>query len=253
MNIVIIEDELKTAKSLEKILLELKPGSNITGPYQGIEESVKVLSAGTQPDLIFMDIQLADGLCFEIFKSVQITSPVIFCTAFDEYMLEAFRSNGVDYLLKPVTKDHVKDALKKVEDLKNFFQRKNATDFESLLSRIAPQTGKSSFLIFKNQKYITVQTSDIAFFHIKNDTTYITCFDKREFVINQPLDQIVSSVSAQQFFRVSRQYLVNFKAIKEIEHYFLRKLLVKLVIDTPEKLLINKERSRSFLDWMENR
>jgi two-component system response regulator LytT len=252
MNIIIIEDEQKTAKSLEKIIMELRPEARIIGQYQSVEKSVEILSE-KQPDLIFMDIQLADGLSFEIFKSVKITSPVVFCTAYDEYSLEAFKSNGVDYILKPFSKNDIGEALGKVENLKNFFQQKIVPDFGKLLSILGGPSGKTSFLVFKNQKYTTIQTDDIAFFYIRNDSTSIMCFDKQEFAINQSLDQVTTSVSEKQFFRVNRQFLVNFKAIKEVEHYFMRKLYVKLIIETPEKLLINKEKSHTFLTWMEDR
>ena len=253
MNIIIIEDELKTAKSLENIIMSLRPETKLLGQYQSIEDSVTALTEGPQPDLIFMDIQLADGLCFEIFKSVKITCPVVFCTAFDEYSLDAFKSNGVDYILKPFSKDDIKEALRKVDELKNFFQQKTSSDLDVLLSRLNPSSGKTSFLVFKNQKYTTVQTDNIAFFYIRNDETSIMGFDRQEFALNQSLDQVAASISSKQFFRVNRQYLVNFKAIKEVEHYFLRKLYVKLVIETPDKLLINKEKSHSFLNWMEDR
>jgi two-component system response regulator LytT len=253
MNIIIIEDELKTAQSLEKIILSIKPEAKITGRYQSVERSVEALSEGGQPDLIFMDIQLADGLCFEIFKSVKITCPVVFCTAFDEYSLEAFKSNGVDYVLKPFSIDDIREAFRKVDELKNFFQQKTTPDLSDLLAKLGSPAGKTSFLVFKNQKYTTVQTDNIAFFYIRNDSTSIMCFDKQEFALNQSLDQVTGLVSSKQFFRVNRQYLVNFKAIKEVEHYFLRKLHLKLLIETPDKLLINKEKSGSFLNWMEDR
>ncbi|MEZ2442874.1 LytR/AlgR family response regulator transcription factor [Chitinophaga sp. RCC_12] len=253
MNIIIIEDELKTAKSLANIILGLKPGDKITGQYQSVASSVSALSEGPMPDLIFMDIQLADGLCFEIFKSVKITCPVIFCTAYDEYSLDAFKNNGIDYVLKPFSKQDIQDALRKVDELKNFFQQKAVPDLSDLLSKLAPPSGKTSFLIFQNQKYKTINVEDIAFFYIRHDATWIMCFDKQQYVISQSLDQITQSVSSLQFFRLNRQYLINFKAIKEVEPYFLRKLYVKLVIETPEKLLVNKEKSHSFLSWMEER
>lgn len=254
MNIIIIEDELKTAQSLEKIILDLKPGTVITGRYQSVESSVKALSAGPMPDLIFMDIQLADGLCFEIFKMVKITCPVVFCTAFDEYSLEAFKNNGVDYVLKPFSKDDIKEALHKVDELKNFFQQKSTPDLAELLAKLAPpSTGKTSFLVFQNQKYRTVSVDEIALFHIRYDATWILTFDKQQFTITQSLDQIAQQVSPKLFYRLNRQHLVNFKAIKEVEPYFLRKLYVKLVIETPEKLLVNKEKSHNFLSWMEER
>ena len=253
MNIIIIEDELRTAKSLENIILQIRPEAKITGPYQSIEASVSALSEGIPPDLIFMDIQLADGLSFEIFKSVKITCPVVFCTAFDEYSLEAFKANGVDYVLKPFSKEDIAGSFKKVDELKNFFQQKQIPDLAEMLINIVQPTEKTSFLVFKHQKYTTVQIEQIAFFYIRNDSTSIMCFDGQEFALSQALDQIATSVSSKQFFRVNRQYLVNFKAIKEVEHYFLRKLYVKLLIETPDKLLINKEKSQLFLAWMENR
>lgn len=252
MNIVIIEDELKTAKSLENIILSLRPGAKITGQYQSVEKSVEALTF-LQPDLIFMDIQLADGLSFEIFKSVKINCPVVFCTAFDEYSLEAFKRNGVDYVLKPFSKEDIAEAFRKVDELKNFFQQQVVPDLNDLLAKLNAPTGKTSFLVFQNQKYATVQTEDIAFFYVKNEGTWIMSFDKQKFAINQSLDQITGLVSSRQFFRVNRQYLINFKAIKEVEHHFLRKLLIKLTVDTPDVLLINKEKSHSFLTWMEDR
>ena len=253
MNIIIIEDELKTAKSLENMIISLRPEAKIVGQYQSVESSIEALANSPQPDLIFMDIQLADGLSFEIFKAVKVTCPVVFCTAFDEYSLEAFKRNGVDYVLKPFSTDDIQEAFRKVDELKNFFQQKVVPDLGDLLTKLGSSTGKTSFLIFKNQRYTTIRTDDIAFFYIRNDSTSIMCFDKQEFAITQSLDQVAASVSANQFFRVNRQYLVNFKAIKEVEHYFLRKLYVKLVIETPDKLLINKEKSHSFLNWMEER
>lgn len=255
MNIIIIEDELKTAQSLEKIIKGLRPEARVVGQYQSVEDSVAALSEGPMPDLLFMDVQLADGLCFEIFKAVDITCPVVFCTAFDEYSLKAFKSNGVDYVLKPFSKDDIAAAFKKVDELKNFFQQKTAPtpDLNDLLAKLGAPTGKTSFLVFLNQKYKTINTADIAFFYIRHDATWIMGFDKQQYPINQSLDQLTQAVSAKQFFRINRQYLVNFKAIKEVEPYFLRKLFVKLTIETPEKLLVNKEKSNAFLTWMENR
>src|ERR1043165_7857784 len=184
MHIIIVEDELKTAQSLERTLLALKPASMITGRYQSVESAVKALSEGPMPDLIFMDIQLADGLCFEIFKLVKVTCPVVFCTAYDEYSLEAFKNNGVDYVLKPFSKQDIEEALKKVDELKNFFQQKTLPDLGDLLSKLAAPSGKTSFLIFQNQKYKTVNVEDIAFFYVRHDATWIMCFDKQQYTIN---------------------------------------------------------------------
>lgn len=255
MNIIIIEDEFRAAKSLQNIIAELKPESKITGVYDSIETSIEALSNDSKPDLIFMDIHLSDGLSFEIFKQVEITCPVIFCTAFDQYMLDAFKSKGVDYVLKPFSREDIAEALRKVDELKKFFQKNELPDLEALLQKITqPQVpSKSSFLVFKNQKYTTISTENIAYFFIHNEITHLMTFDKQQFQLTQTLGQIAEQVSQKQFFRVNRQYIVNFNAIKEMEHYFQRKILVKLIIETPEQLLINKEKSHSFFTWLEDR
>ena len=253
MNIIIVEDELKAAKSLATLISKLRPAAKITAQVQSIESAVNWLSQNEEPDLIFMDIQLSDGLCFEIFKAVKIHCPIIFCTAYGEYSMEAIKANGIDYLLKPFSGEELEEAFEKVENLKNFFQQNTQPDLGGLLKRLGMDEGKKSFLVFKNNKYSTIPTDQIAFFYIRYNSSTIMTFQAQEYPIDQSLDQVQALLSDKQFFRLNRQYLVNFSAIKEVEHYFARKLLVKLVIPSPEKLLIGKEKTASFLDWLENR
>jgi DNA-binding LytR/AlgR family response regulator len=253
MNIIIIEDEIKAAKSLATMIVEIKPEAKILAQLQSIERVIEYFAENDQPDLIFMDVQLADGLCFEIFKSVKITCPVIFCTAFDEYSLEAFKANGIDYVVKPISKENIVGAFKKVDELKNFFQQSLMPNIHDLLSRMGNPEGKKSFLVFKLNKYITVPTDNIAFFYIRNETTTIMTFDQQEYSLSQSMDHVHSLLSPTQFFRLNRQYLINFTAVKEIERYFARKLFVRLTIPTPDKLLVNKEKINTFLGWLENR
>lgn len=255
MTIIIIEDEVKTVKALGQLILSIRPDTQILSYIQSIDGAVSYLLENDQPDLIFMDIQLADGLCFEIFKNVEVLSPVIFCTAFDDYAIEAFKSNGIDYVLKPFSRESIAQAIKKAAELKNFFQRnkKVMPDFEYLLTRTGENKGKSSFLVFKNNKYQTVLTENIALFCIKNETPTIITFDKTEYQITQSLDEVHKLLSPTQFFRINRQNLINFSAIREAEHYFSRKLILKLTIPTEEKLLVGKEKATAFLSWLENR
>jgi DNA-binding LytR/AlgR family response regulator len=253
MNIIIIEDEIKASKSLAAMIAEIRPESKILAQIQSIESAVTYFSENPQPELIFMDVQLADGLCFEIFKEVKITAPVIFCTAFDEYSLEAFKANGIDYVVKPISKDNIITAFKKVDEFKNFFQQSLVPNINGLLTKLGNPEGKKSFLVTKNHKYLTVSTENIAFFYIRNETTTIVSFDQQEYAIAQSMDHVHSLLAPNQFFRVNRQYLVNFAAIKETERYFARKLFVRLTIPTPDKLLINKEKIHDFLGWLENR
>lgn len=253
MKIIIIEDELKAAKSLANLIIKLRPAAKIIAQLQSIEGAVEHLSENEHPDLIFMDIQLSDGLSFEIFKSVEIRCPVIFCTAYGEYAMDAIKANGIDYLLKPFSQDDLQAAFEKVDSFKNFFQQNTQPDLEGLLKRIGLDEGKKSFLVFKHNKYTTVQTEQIAFIYIRNDSASIMTFQQEEYAIDQSLDQVQTSLSAKQFFRLNRQYLVNFSAIKEVEHYFGRKLFVKLTIPSPDKLLIGKEKTSAFLNWLESR
>jgi two-component system response regulator LytT len=253
MKVIIIEDELKAAKSLANLIVKLRPEAIIAAQLQSIESAVDYLSENEGPDLIFMDIQLSDGLSFEIFRSVKIACPVIFCTAYGEYTMDAIKANGIDYLLKPFSKEELNNALEKVENFKNFFQQNTQPDLDGLLKRIGVDEGKKSFLVFKNNKYTTVQTDQIAFIYIRNDSSSIMTFQGQEYAISQSLDQVQALLSAKQFYRLNRQYLINFSAVKEVEHYFDRKLFVKLVIPSPDKLLIGKEKTSGFLSWLENR
>jgi len=253
MNILIIEDEIKSARSLVNLIADIRPAAKIVAQLQSISSVVRYLSEQREPDLIFMDIQLSDGLCFEIFKAVKAHCPVVFCTAFDEYTLEAFRANGIDYILKPFSRDTIVAAFEKVDEFKNFFQQNTQPNLDELLAKITTPDGKKSFLVFKHNKYFTVPTENIAFFYVKYESSIIMSFDRQEYPVNQSLEQIQNLLPEKQFFRLNRQYLINFKAIKEVEHYFARKLLVNLVVPAPEKLLVSKEKVTSFLHWLENR
>jgi DNA-binding LytR/AlgR family response regulator len=253
MRIIIIEDELKAAKSLANLISKLKPEAKIVAQLQSVESAVNYLSENEEPELIFMDIQLSDGVCFDIFKTVKVHCPVIFCTAYGEYAMEAIKANGIDYLLKPFSRDDLQAALEKVDNFKNFFQQHSQPDLDGILKRVGLDEGKKSFLVFKNNKYTTVQTETIAFFFIRYESANIMTLQGQEYPVSQSLDQIQALLSSKQFYRLNRQYLINFSAIKEVEHYFARKLLVKLVVVSPEKLLIGKEKTTAFLSWLESR
>jgi two-component system response regulator LytT len=254
MRILIIEDELKTARALTQLIAAIEPAADMLAPIQSVEDAVAFLREHAAPDLIFMDVQLADGQCFEIFKAVIVNSPVIFCTAFDDYMMDAFKANGVDYILKPFSRESISAALTKVRQLKNFFHsRSNGADAIELLLAGLGQRGKKGFLVFKNNKYLTVPTEKIAFFYIRNEMTIITTLEEKEFPITQSLEEVCRQVDGRDFFRLNRQYLIGFKAIKEVEHYFARKLQIHLNINSPEKLLVGKDKTTLFLNWLSNR
>ncbi|WP_426670144.1 LytR/AlgR family response regulator transcription factor [Mucilaginibacter sp. McL0603] len=255
MNILIIEDEVKIARALAQLIVNVQPEAKIVASKQSISGAVLYLTTNNRPDLIFMDIQLADGLCFEIFKEVKIVSPVVFCTAYDDYAIEAFKSNGIDYILKPFSKETILKTFEKVNKFQSFFQnpKNDLLNIEALLNRISVPVEKKSFLVFKNNRYITIASENIAFFYIRNEIPTIVTFDEKEYGITQSLDEVRNLVSDKQFFRLNRQYLINFAAVKEVEHYFSRKLLVKLVIPTSEQLIVGKDKATIFLGWLEKR
>lgn len=251
MNIVIIEDEIKTAKALAKMILLIQPSAQIAATIQSVKTAVAYLSENANPDLIFMDVQLADGNCFEIFKQVQVLSPVIFCTAFDEYAMDAFKANGVDYILKPFSTESLQSAFEKVALLKNFFQVNEQASLQ--INKLLDQAGKTGFLVFKNNKYSTIQTHDIACFYIRDEITTLVTVNSEEYAISQSLEELYKVLNPKQFFRINRQYLISYSAVKEVEHYFARKLLVKLNISTAEQLIIGKDKATLFLNWLDNR
>lgn len=254
MEILIIEDELKTARALARLITAAEPDSRIVKTIQSVQSAVDFLQE-TQPDLIFMDVQLADGLCFEIFNRIRVNVPVIFCTAFDDYMMEAFKANGVDYVLKPFSAETIAAALSKVRNLKNFFQQTgNALgNFSQLIEKLQPRSYKKSFLVINGQKYHTINTDTIAYFFIRNESTKIVTMDGQQYQVPQSLEEVQRQLDGHDFFRLNRQYLIAFRAIKEVEHYFARKLCITLKVATEEKLLVGKDKTTLFLSWLDDR
>lgn len=171
----------------------------------------------------------------------------------DGYALEAPVTNSIDFTIKSFSKDDLTTAFEKIDGVKNFFQQNSLLKLADLLTRLSAFTGKKSFLVFKNNKYMNVLTENIAFFYIKYESSVIMCFDKQEYFVNYSLDQIQNLLPEKQFFRLNRQYLINFNAVKEVEHYFARKLLVNAVLPMKDKLIISKEKVTEFLRWLDNR
>ena len=186
-------------------------------------------------------------------KSVVLTQSKNTDIASSEYTPEAPVINGIDYSLKFLSKEDIVTAFERMNDFKNMFQQNNMGGLADLLTRLVTPAGKKSFLVFKNNKYFNVFTENIAYFYIRYESSVIMCFDKQEHFVNYSLEQIENLLPVQQFYRLNRQYLVNFNAVKEVEHYFARKLLVNTIIPTREKLTVSKEKVSHFLHWLDNR
>ncbi len=250
MEIVLIEDEKLTAKDLATTILSVEPDTQIIASLGSVKEAINYFKKDIHVDLIFSDIQLGDGLSFEVFKEVHVNAPVIFCTAYDEYALNAFKTNGIDYILKPFNSKTIEEAFSKYRNLRkslidNTLQYDNIAKI--LVNNISGQ--KTSLLVHYQDKILPVRIDDIAVFYLKYEVTHFLTFDRRSLSIEKNLEEL-EQIIGNSFFRVNRQCLVNRKAIAHASRYFSRKLSLNLVLPFKEPITISKEKTPQFLEWL---
>lgn len=248
MNILIVEDEIHTA-SLLKEFVEKNDGYQVLNICDSITSTVQYLkNFASNINLIFMDVQLADGESFEIFSRTEITVPVIFCTAFDDYILRAFKNNGIDYILKPFKESDIEHALSKVEGLRNSLSEGSQKSSTSLSP---PETGQQTFLVRKLEKMIPIDSSRIALFHLYNEQLNLYSLVGEKFTMFKTMEELESSISKSYFYRINRQMIVNRNAVKDIEPYFNRKVIVNFSFPIPKKAIVSRLKVTPFLDWLE--
>lgn len=253
MNILIIEDEAKTANELKTMVERFDADLRVVGMVPSVKTGVEWLRSQPSPQLILSDIQLSDGLSFEIFRTVQAPCPVIFCTAFDQYAIQAFEVNGIDYLLKPIDENKLTRSLRKYEQMRQLLGvgvPPAAQRLEALLGQLLPPTYKSSLLVFKNEKIIPVQTKDIAFVHSAGGIVQIHTKMNQLYLVQQVLDELEPMLDPYRFFRANRQFIINRDVLVMAEHYFNRRLVAKLCVETPERIVISKVKGPELLAWM---
>jgi len=253
LKIVIIEDEKRTAQELSEILRSIDDEIEILSVLSSVEQSVLFFKTEHVFDLIFSDIQLTDGLSFDIFKTIKISVPVIFCTAYDKYALEAFKTNTIDYILKPFDKESVIKALEKYETLKDNFSSYD-NNLKNLLKRVEDryllvQPESISVIINQGDKIIPLKIQEIALFLHEDDYVFAVTFDLKKHILNSTLEELEDKCGTT-FFRANRQYLVNRKAIKDASRYFNRKLKLNLILNYPQQILISRLKSQQFIDWL---
>lgn len=245
MKILIIEDEDLAAQMLQKLIKEVEPEAEILAKLQSIEESVDWLGNNPMPDLMFADIHLADGSAFVIFENVNVTCPVVFTTAYDEYALKAFEVNSIDYLLKPINR----------EELLRAFNKFNNFGMKSISSKIPLAGGdeskkyKSYFLVPNRDRLIPMSINNIAYIYTGNKSVKVTMFDKSSFTLSLNMDEIMSQLDPTKFFRANRQFIVSKEAIKDLTVWFGSRLALNLKIETPEDVLVSKARVNEFKEW----
>ena len=250
MKAVIVEDELIAAQNLQRVIGQVAADIQVIAVLQSVEESVEWFSLNPAPDLVFMDIHLADGSSFGIFEKVQIKSPVIFTTAYDEYALKAFEVNSIDYLLKPINTKNFERAIAKFRHLAS--TNDNTTDSIAKLLASYNKTKdayKTHFLIPHKDKLIPLPVERIACFYIENKMAKIITTDNETFYMDSPLEDLYLQLDPSEFFRANRQYIVSHKAIKDISIWFGSKLSINLIVTVPEKIIVSKARVAEFKVW----
>lgn len=249
MKAVIVEDEFVAAQSLERLIKTSDERIHIVAVLQSVEESVEWFSQHPHPDVVFMDIHLADGESFSIFEKVEIRCPIVFTTAYDEYALKAFEVNSIDYLLKPITKKSLEKALEKLSHFS--FHNNNAEIVSQIVETIRGNKNpyKNHFLIPHKDKLIPLPTEEIAFVYAEFKMSKIFCFDKKGYTMDISLDELFRQLNPSLFFRANRQYIIAHRAISDISMWFGGKLSVNLSVSTPEKIIVSRVRSANFKDW----
>ncbi|SDG67882.1 LytR/AlgR family response regulator transcription factor [Psychroflexus sediminis] len=255
MKILIIEDEQHAAESLEELILELRPQVIILASLSSVEDSIDWLSSHPSPDLIFSDIQLSDGNSFEIFREIDPGCPVIFTTAFNEYALEAFKVNSIDYLLKPIKKREVGKAIKKFEDLYQHQVVEELNNLKKLLANTeatSTQTlKKSRFLAKSGQTLVSIPSKDVAYFQAEDGVVFLYDFKGKRYIVNQTLEELTEDTDSNSFFRVNRQYLVHIDSVKEAHSYFKGRLKLELNPAGHDDIIISSNKSNLFKKWLD--
>lgn len=250
MKVLIVEDETAASENLAGMLAELDAGIEILAVKESVQQTVGWLRANDAPDLIFMDIHLSDASAFSIFEQVEVKTPIIFTTAYDEYAIDAFKVNSIDYLLKPVLMNDLKRALDK-------FRMLNRSDVMEYLARMmalnedrGQNAYRKSLLVAVRDKLIPIELTDVACIHNTGRNTQIILKDGRSFPYNKSLDQIMSTLNPRDFIRANKQYIVAKSVVKELVVWFDSRLLVRVDAELPEPMYVSKNKAAEFKNWL---
>lgn len=252
MRILIIEDEELAVKKLQKTLASTTADAQVVGTTDSIKSSVEWLQQNPAPDLILMDIELADGQSFEIFNLTEVKSPVIFTTSYDEYALKAFKVNSVDYLLKPVQKEELQAALNKFTKL----QKENKPDIniESLVKELQQKLQhkeyRKRFLVKHAQKLVSIEVDDIAYFYSDGRLNFFKTNDNRKFVVDYTMDELEEMLDPEKYFRISRSFYVSIDSVDKIDDYFGNRLILGIKPAVDKEALVSREKVTEFKKWL---
>ena len=249
MKALIIEDEQLAAEKLVSMLKSIEPDIEIVGVLESVLESINWLSTNVKPELIFMDVQLDDGLCFEIFDSINISIPIIFTTAYDSYAIKAFQVNSVDYLLKPIEPDALSKALEKYKSL--YQNQDSQSEKLNLLYNQFVKTHKTRFFVKIGNHYHSVSINEIQCFYIQERAVFLRSINGKKFDLDYSLDQLQKLVDPNLFFRINRNYLIHIDSIQDIFSYSSHRLGVKLKMMDHLDMIVSREKVADFKKWLD--
>jgi two-component system, LytTR family, response regulator LytT len=257
MKVLIIEDEELAVKKLRKTLESVDSSAQVVGVADSIRSSVSWLQQNPAPDLILMDIELADGQSFEIFDKVEVKSTVIFTTSYDEYALKAFKVNSVDYLLKPVQKEDLQAALNKLKNMQTMYGSNGPSDplnvdnlVKELQQKLQPKEFRKRFLVKHAQKLVSVDVEEIAYFYSDGRLNFFKTLDNKKFVVDYTMDELEDMLDPNKYFRISRSFYVSIASIDQIHDYFGNRLLLHLKPVVDKESIVSREKVADFKKWM---
>ncbi len=255
MKVLIVEDETPAAEKLERLIKQYDPDIQICGRFDTIEKTVRWLEdINNTVDLIFLDIQLADGISFEIFRRTQVNSPVIFTTAYNEYAIDAFKVNSIDYLLKPITYEDLYRSMTKLESLRESLPTvKHRIQFEELSQALSnlQKNYKTRFMVKVGDHIRSVTTNNISLFFAEGRTVFMLTSQGKRFVIDYKLEELESLLESERFFRVSRSFIVNINAVADVIMYSNSRLKVRLDQEFEKEIIVSREKVSQFKTWFD--
>lgn len=251
MKVVIVEDEIAASENLTYLLQTIDPGIEVLKVLDSVASSVSYFSEFTEAELVFMDIHLADGVSFEIFDRVKVTSPIIFTTAYDQYAIKAFKVNSVDYLLKPLNEEELSEAIIKFRNSSPQAQPIN-NQIQGMLELLQTKskTYKTTYLVQKRDELIPVKTEDIAYFYIDTGIVKAVTSNNQTYTISKKLEDIELELNPTDFHRVNRQFILNRAAVANMKFYFNGKLIININPPSPERIVVSKAKASDVKNWM---
>ncbi len=254
MNVLIIEDEYPAAERLQNMLTRVDGTIRVRAVLESVEAAIRWLRNQAAPDLILSDIQLSDGLSFEIYEQVLVQSPIIFTTSYDEYAIRAFKHKSIDYLLKPIKYEELQRAIEKYRNFRQEFSEQNpAVRLEQLLD-VLSHTGRSSkkrFLVKKGEQLIPIADDDTAYFYTENELVYLITHAGKKYILDYTLEQLSTLLDPVRFFRINRQFIVSLAAVQQIHTYFSSRLKLQLQPAAGPEVLVSKGQVKRFKAWLE--